>query len=292
LTEFRNIIFYNRNHNGDVFESREFVKAFLKIVPAHAYYYLHSNSERLLLDIDNLTQIRVKRWSGMTPERGLLSFGVNKNVFINTWIGNGKYGCLVETNYDMYNEALHKLGYHPLPDEPKDYLPVIDYSKFDTIGIDNFMRIAKWWEGMVLVDNGNVLSLQANNFDFTPVLTSLSKQHPGKLFITTSPTYCREENIWWTGDIIHSPYDNDLMEISYLSRFCDIIVGRNSAPFVFSATKENLNSDKTFISFCYEARVATFHVNQSIKSKQIWSGATSEGDVFRVINNEINEYYS
>ena len=283
---YNKVIFYCEFGNGDVFESREFVKALMKLISAKECLYSHKRSSRILYDITNIKSI------DFNPDfKSNLTFInlPNNELAINMWIGNGKYGCLVENHYDMHNETLKKLGFDKLPGNPKDYLPVIEYSKFDIGGVGLFESVSKGWDGMILIDNGDVHSLQAKNFDFTPTIQRLSTEHPNKLFITTSPTTYQDPNIWYTGDIIQSIYDSDLMEISYLSRFCDIIAGRNSAPFVVSATKENLDTDKTFISFCYEEKVATFHVNQKVKSKQIWSGVVDEVGVFNVINHEIQE---
>jgi hypothetical protein len=57
-------------------------------------------------------------------------------------------------------------------------------------------------------------------------------------------------NIKFTSDIIKSTKDTDLLEISYLSTFCDVIVGKNSGPYVFCETFTNYNNpNKTFVSF-------------------------------------------
>jgi hypothetical protein len=57
------------------------------------------------------------------------------------------------------------------------------------------------------------------------------------------------DNVVFTNDIIKSN-ECDLNEISYLSTFCDIIVGRNSGPFCFASTKNNLKDpNKTFYAF-------------------------------------------
>lgn len=284
---YSNVIFYNRNHNGDIFESREFIKAMMNIIPAYNYYYLHSNSTRILSDIPNIKQIQVTDWPDLMPNVGLLHI-LDTNVCVNTWIGNGKYGCLVENNYDMFNSVLDQLNLHNLPGTPYDYLPEVGYGKYYTSWIDRFIADMKYSGDLILIDNGDVLSLQADNFDFEPIILRLADEHKDKTFITTKPLNKIRLNVWYTGGIIKSPFDNDLIEIGYLARKCKLIVGRNSGPFVFSCTKENLNDvKKTFISFCYEARVATFHVNQAVQSKQVWSGSTDANDIFNVINNEI-----
>ena len=278
---YNNLVFHNRFNNGDVFESREFVKAVMSIIPARNYFYVHSNSRQLLKDIGGIHHIVSK-----SPDMGLVSFGRDA-VYIDTWIGNGKYGCLVENNYDMFNEILSRLNFGVLPGIPIDYLPAIDYRFFDITNVNKFMADNKYCGKKVLIDNGDVRSLQAYNFDFEPIILDLADSNKDNIFIVTSPIKAYRSNIHYTGNVIKSQRDSDLMEISYLAKYCDVIVGRNSGPFVFSSTAENLNSKKTFISLCYEQRVSTFHVNQAVRSRQVWSGATSRKEVFDVINNEL-----
>jgi hypothetical protein len=68
-------------------------------------------------------------------------------------------------------------------------------------------------------------------------------------------------NIIFTDELILAEYDTtvlnswnkkrcDLNEISYLSKFCDIIVGKNSGPYIYCMTEENINDpNKTIIVF-------------------------------------------
>jgi hypothetical protein len=188
----------------------------------------------------------------------------------------------------MYNEALQQLMLSRLSGYPADYLPKVNYSKFYIDSIETYLsKCGEYYK--VFIDNGDVLSLQANNFDFTPVIQRLGENHSNFLFITSKPMENKTfGNIICSSEIIQSPYDSDLIENGYISKFCKLIVGRNSGPFVFSGTDENLNDrNKTFISFCHEQRVATFHINQRVLSKQIWSGVTDPEGVYKVIDKEL-----
>jgi hypothetical protein len=58
------------------------------------------------------------------------------------------------------------------------------------------------------------------------------------------------KNIKFTSDIIGEVADGDLLEISYLSSHCNIIIGKNSGPYVFCETYDNyMDTNKSFISF-------------------------------------------
>ena len=283
---YNRAIFFCEHNNGDVFESREFVKALMNIIRAKKYDYSHKKSPRILQDIPNLSSVE---FNPIFKSNLLYVTLPNNDLAINMWIGNGKYGCLVENHFDMHNGTLQKLGLESLPGSPRDYLPKIDYSKFYIEKVDEFF--SKRTSTSVFIDNGLVQSLQANNFYFDPIIIKLAGEFKNILFITSIKISQQNlSNIIWSGDIIQTPksLDNDLMENSYVSRFCKVIIGRNSGSFVFSGTDENLNSrEKTFMSFCYEKKVATFHVNQSVASTQIWSGVTDAFEVYSYIKSQI-----
>jgi len=100
--------------------------------------------------------------------------------------------------------------------------------------------------------------------DMSDLLNPLANKYNDITWLCTKKFNTTESNILFTDDIIkdndlydfnapwHDRQQNncDLNEISYLSRFCNVIIGKNSGPFVFCETKENFNNpDKTFISF-------------------------------------------
>jgi hypothetical protein len=81
-------------------------------------------------------------------------------------------------------------------------------------------------------------------------IQDLAKQFPNVTFICTNKFALEATNIAFTEDIIKNTEGIDLQEISYLSRHCDIIVGKNSGPYVFCETYENyMDNSKAFISF-------------------------------------------
>ena len=64
---------------------------------------------------------------------------------------------------------------------------------------------------------------------------------------------------------------DNLVELSYLSTFCDALIGRNSGPHVFSWTKENCFSNKINISFTTHRDCQHFVLNSPIKMAKFWS---------------------
>ena len=105
-------------------------------------------------------------------------------------------------------------------------------------------------------------------------------------------------NIVDANTLVADKTKSNLNEISYISRFCDIIVGRGSGPFCFTHVKENLyDENKTYIAFGNTEReinwVTMTDYNVSSHAKQMWhdSNYGCEQRVFDMIDEEINEKF-
>jgi hypothetical protein len=270
------LVFYNHFGAGDIFESREFVKDWMETIPAKEYVYCHGKNPKILADIPNLTYHEVV---DIMDARQPFVYVTNSDyLMINTWIGrDSKYvlpgiGCVVEMLYQMHNDIRKYIGIPLLKRNVIDYIPDIDYSKYNIDDIDDFM-----WDTIgkrkVLVSNGPVQSSQAENFDFNPALDTVSDLYPDTLFILTQRMGLAEKkNLLYTDQLIKDPDGFDLNEISYLSTFCDVLIGRNSGPHVFSQVKRNwLDPNKKILSFTYTEIASTFVLDQPTKMKKYWS---------------------
>lgn len=286
---YNRVFFFNHFGNGDIFESREFVKEWMKLVPANEYYYAHGKNPRILLDIPELKYIPVT--IEMKPRQQIWS--VNGDLFVNTWIGiTGRYllpgiGCTVERLYDMHNDMLRGLGLGKLSGVPTDYIPDIQYSIYSLLFINEFVVMHP--EEKIFIDNGLVQSLQAENFPMHEIIYSVAANHKDKCFIVTQGLPLQADNIFPT-DYITKRMDFDLPEISYLSTFCSTLIGRNSGPHVFSQVKKNvMDSNKKLLSFTYYPTGASFVVNSNVNIRRYWSGATEKNQVIENIERVINE---
>lgn len=281
------LIFYCHFGAGDLFESREFVKEIMRIIPAGEYFYAHGKSPRMFLDIPELKYMTV------TPEMSAVDkFKIDGNtLYINTWIGrDGRYvlpqvGCVIDKNYEMFNDILTGLGYPNLSKPYLEYLPVVDFSYFYTEKIDEFLpNMADSLK--VLVCNGPVQSSQAENFNFDIPIRLLAEEHPEVSFIVTELTQSLvKNNITSTSRIIQHPsYGFDLNEISYLAKFCDIIIGRKSGPFVFAHNRDVwYNGNKKSLSFTYAKHSSHFVQEDTLPLRKYWSPATRAEDVVKEI---------
>lgn len=272
--------FFNGTHNGDIHFSREFIKHFMAIIPAKRYVSYHPYSHKLIMDIPNLEhkafgelpfQTALKMTSEefrsikhtVRPKR-LLTINRNRlqglkfmgsNLFINTALlaglltQDGNVGCgrilkkrsFIDNNYNKFSHVLSLLKIQTPLKAKIEYVPTINYDVYEIEKIKDFVDSHKGPK--VLVCNGDVRSSQIHNFSFNPYIEEIKKT---STVITTQKTGV--SNVYYTGDIIQAK-NGDLNEISYLSKFCDIIIGRGSGPFCYCETKENyFNERKRMIS--------------------------------------------
>ncbi len=297
MQKYKVLGFYSWFGCGDIFNSRECVKELMEKIPADEYYFLHPKYPKMLGDITGLLHSPVNY---LCP--GNKPFHLeNRELYINTWIGQrGKYvlpgvGVSIENLLRMYNDTLKELGFNDvrLNRGVRDYVPSIDYQKLSGNGVSlvqTFVESNKFKDSMqsVLISNGDVQSNQAMNFDFTPVISDLCDAHRDKIFIATKRTGLVKDNLFYTDDI--TGYSGaDLNEISYLSTFTDVIVGRSSGPYVFAQVKENYdNPKKKLLSFTYNENAAHFIKSVQVPIKRYWSPATDRVAVVNKINEVLN----
>jgi len=275
------MIFYNHFGAGDIFESREFVKDYVQLMPHLDFYYAHGKHPKILLDIPELKYTEVT--DAMHPMNKITVS--TDTIYINTWIGrDGRYvlpgiGCTVEKLYEMHNSILHDLGMLKLTrDDVYSYIPKIDFSAYDVSGVHDFIYNTKKRK-RVLISNGPVQSNQAFNFDFTPVINELCVKYPEIIFIATSFTDLVYDNLFYTGNTIKSD-GFDLNEVAYLSCYTNLIIGRSSGPHTFSQHIDNWNDkNKINLSFTYQRTGSHFVLSDHLPMKKEWSPATETVDV-------------
>jgi len=281
----KNFTGYTHFGNGDIFESREFIREYIQKINPENCFIAHGKPLNILADMPELQFTSVT--AEMDPRVATKLFG--DSLYLNLWIGrDSKYvrpniGVVVEEYYRMHNDILRSLGLTKLSKDIYSYVPKIDYSFYEIGGIDSFVK-EHAGKRIVLISNGPVHSSQAFNFDFEPVIDGLCNSFRDYIFITTQRTNLTQENLFFTGNIIKT-VGTDLNEISYLSTFCDVCIGRNSGPHVFAQVLDNwLDPNKISISFTYGKGASHFVASDTaFPMKKEWSNATETFEVYRKI---------
>jgi len=279
--------FYNDWHNGDVHMSRPYVMALMRLLGDCDYYYCHRNNPKLLADVDRLTSIRQK---------------MDADISINTWLGQFQYqGMTLDemaakesvefgANFPCYHAVMRRvfesleLGDAIGPTE--DYVPTINYQRFDIANIDRYF--AQTSDRHVLVCNNQPMSGQAPDVAFPDLVGVLADRFPRVRFLISNKDGRKPErsNVLYCSDIIDNPATtSDLNEISYISTHCDLIFGRSSGPYSFSVTRDNLR-DKQFVCICNARRDTWFLENSS---NIAWTNNPSTDHLIRMLSPSIEK---
>ncbi|MDP9175050.1 MAG: hypothetical protein M3O30_14480 [Planctomycetota bacterium] len=258
----KRIVFYNHWNNGDVYLSRPVVEYLMKMLPGREFVYSHACPADLLGDIEGLKYDPAPLVGLWNQPRWIID-EPSSTVFINTWVGLcGTYyvflppfgGHCISLVHYVFSEQLRDL-FNIEPPDVTQFIPVVNYSKFFIGEVDRFVEKDK--RRKVLISNGKVLSKQAENFDFSPIVDRLARNFPDILFIPTAPLSVSRPNVIQSADIIKKGRP-DLNETGYLSTFCDVIVGRSSGPYTFSINPQNIYSNKAFVCFCNKGMEANY----------------------------------
>lgn len=247
------IVFFNHYHRGDLHTSKEFVRQVVNELKDFEFGYLHNNPSKLLSDLNIKTL-----GNPMHLERANAVYKDGDTLYINTWVGsqwdvfckNGGINML--TLYEQWGKlfnAINKLtgSSLKLKDKKEDYLPTINKDVLFLDGINEYLKVTK---KRVLICNNVPNSNQSFQSDMEEFIIPLAESNPDIDFICTDEIYTDLPNVLYTNQIIRCSDGVDLQEISYLSKFCDVIVGKNSGPFVFCETYDNyMDESKKFVSF-------------------------------------------
>jgi hypothetical protein len=298
LEEKLPIVFYSYFHNGDVFFSKPFIKQIMETIPVK-FYYAHRNHPKILMDVD-IQQIMLQQSMPMHSNKVIRA---NNACLVNTWIGahfpfgvpgNKEGSCTIGYSYGMYEliyDQLNKIygSNLKLNEDIKSYFSYINFDKFDLSKVKKYLSQDS--RKKILISNNPGLSNQCSyNGNMQDIVEHLASSFKDISFICTLKFTTNHRNIFFTDDI-NQENQCDLNEISYLSKFCDIIVGRSSGPFSFSLTRENIQDySKVFICFgdritdCYQHNVKT-------NSKFVFEKILTQESLLNTIKNEINEFF-
>jgi len=262
----KRLTFYNHYGIGDLFESREFVLEWMRVMGVSECEY----ACRFPAVFEDLPQIRCIE---LTPEMDMRksTFRKKHDLFVNAWIGalnadtipRGDYvlwpgvGCTVEGLKRMHSDYMRRIGLPRLRKPAQEFLTTVDYTKINTGHVREFAE-QHFGKRMVLVANGKTGSGHANNFNMASMV-SLLPITDDVIYILTERDDWNEPNVFFSDDITERNGRCDVMAISYLSTFCDMIVGRCSGAQMVCETKANwMDPNKTLVSFTHHRNGACF----------------------------------
>lgn len=278
------LYFYNLGNKGDIHLNREYVKDIIRKTNFDEYHFLSKNPNTIL-DIPELKQGYLNEYclgrGDLTLNHTYLNLN-NEDIYINmTFFGD----------YKSFNEIMTHI-YYQLNISFEDvsfYYPQIDYKYYQIDNANNFLKnyINNF---KVLICNNKTLSGQSENSDLNDIVSNLSDDFQNVIFILTDDSNRLEKkNVFYTSDINKNP--NDINEISYISTFCDVIIGRSSGPYVYTLVKENLmNPFKSFIFICREFFQGIYYLESSCEKTWINKKHNMHGIMKESIHNKSEIY--
>jgi len=262
----KNICFFNHWHNGDVFAGKGWMQAIQQQCPDVKFAHAQVNKLKTMQDLD-MEHIPCSDLPDEIVDK--LKFAESDNeVYLNTWIGSwGWDGGVMPQGEEHANwPSLHRmfdyigghLNYYygqkiEFTNNPLDYVPTTDWSKYDIAQVDAFVA-AHPGKRLHLFCNGVVRSTQTNLDDLKGLIEEFAEKHPDDMWICTASFETELPNIVFTDDILSGVQGGDINEIAYLSTKCNLIVGKNSGPFMFTHVRDNMWDDKkVFVALSHRA---------------------------------------
>lgn len=260
------VLFFKDAHYGDLFTCKEYVRqVYEELKDSIEVEYYHNLHPRSMIDIgikqiDSLYHTKI-------PKK--FAYPVIDDIMhVNIWLAqrvafDDKVGLNHSTLYRAWKEIFSKInetiGSNLQLKSIKDYVPQINYSLFSDNKKLNKYLVSSHNRKRILISNGPALSGQSFSNNLEEIIFLLSRKYPGFDFICTHRFNKQTSNIFFTDDITSQDalenfnYDNrktcDLNEISYLSTFCQAIIGKNSGPYIYCLTRENIfNPNKIILS--------------------------------------------
>ena len=212
----------------------------------------------------------------------------NKTLYFNTWYcaNNQKfhsmYGCSLKTIHCIFSDFYNIFG-QKISENLLDYLPIIDYKQYNIKNINNHFSLKDKNRKKIFISTSYPRSDQAPTDSLVGLIDRVSKKYKNCDFYITD-NVVQGENIFYTGNILYKKqfdittqndllnsypmgeyphsgssdndsrnYKNviDLIECSYFSTFCDVIVGKSTGTYSYSLVKDNILNTKTkFMGIC------------------------------------------
>lgn len=288
--DIETIVFFSEANNGDTHIVRSYVRDIMLKLPHYSYKYKQNKSVTYSFLLDDIDGLQPYVGTTETPSNSSLILNTEtKTLYISTWVGQRNYeffGNVMGNRADHVSfHIVHNVftSIYRFLDIPingvYEYIPTVYFDGINTSEVNTLVSKLPTDKKLILVSNNDVKSGQSENFDFDLVFSQVTSEDT--IFLFTNPTKLKRDNIIHIGDYISFP---NLNKISYLSTFCDVIIGRSSGPYTFSIIKENLfNPNKTFVCFTYGKIIGTGLYDGEYSCKYVWSDDFSTTNVVTII---------
>ena len=215
-------------------------------------------------------------------------FVKNDTLYFNTWYcADYKkcftyYGCSLKTMHCVFSDFYDIFGLK-ISENLLDYLPKINYMEYNIEKINNHFSTKNKNKKNIFISTSYPRSDQAPTDSLVEMIITISEKYKNCDFYITDNVVSRD-NVFYTGNILYEQkfnietqsdlissypmgeyphcgssdnkcrnYKNtiDLIECSYFSTFCDVIIGKSTGTYSYSLVDQNIKNNKTkFVGIC------------------------------------------
>lgn len=316
------ILFFNHFHRGDLFTSKEFVRQIMEELSPLGFNfdYWHVNPPKILFDVFKpTTYLENEMYTALNElDRNVSMYQSSKEgqrlLLVNTWIGaypdifHEEQGVNMRALYRIWTRIFEQIKeFFELENvlemrSMNDYVPRINWEVGGVPTLKDWNLLAK---PSVMFCNGKPMSNQSFDSNMKEIIEEMAQKYPDVVFWCTEDIHSTLPNVYYTDDQIEDDGDYQeqlpfwaeghkrctLNEIAWLSFKGDLIVGKNSGPFVFCENRDAYDDDElSFISFGKgEKESMSFDVDKKCRYQLVTDHSTE--NINRVIREEMGRIY-
>lgn len=325
MNKYSKIVFFNGHQHGDIANNRGLVSYIVNNLGGkYECFYLHNKHPNSILFGNDIQVFNPEPFYGRQfqyPTLGDIKsshihrkhYVIDDMIFLNTWIGISDYYLANRapkghgiTRKSIMEQTIECINYLkeidnieiPYPSNELETLPRRLEDPVNKQLVDDFIQNMKSnYRKSILIPNGQVESEQTPQFNFGHEIGSLISDNQDVCFIFTAKNFENTTpNVYFVDDLFPIP---NLMEIDYLSNYCDVLITRASGPGCIVSTHDNyLDLNKTFISFTsnhcisFEALSSDEEIEHKNwgnenTAKMIWSNDFSSENLCKIIGDVI-----
>lgn len=319
----KNAILFNMFRNGDLFVVREFTRTLVNQLTEYTWYYAHGNHPNSLIDMpytyipmphfhevclsvgctQHETSSMLPKYKPLVANEVIRYLSPDSPLYINTWAGCFHGNVFPHMTYPNMHDLLQiwqNIAYMiyqktkklvHFDNELTNYFPKINLDFYDkqiiNYAIKKFDNYSHKW----LIANGNSLSGQSqlDSLVLNDAIQHIASSNSNVAFICTKKFSSNLDNIYFTEDLFLKMFD--LPEIGIFSSECDVIVGKNSGPFTYTHTYNNImDNHKVFVSFSNLERDNLLYNINNKNCKFIYSNKIAYEDIIEIFSKILKEY--
>lgn len=262
----KKIIFFNQWRNGDCFIGKEYVRDIISRFPDVEFGYAHDNYPTIVADL-KIKHMRLKEIPQIGTFVPMAYEEQSQTMYINTWPG-----CLIpkymgekdHANFkrlqNMWNDVYSTLNIE-MNGDYQNYLPKIDWDCYELEDAQQYLDRING-KKLIVFCNGQQQSQQSSMGNMRDIIHAIATEYKYYEFLVTDELDFDLPNVTYSGtqtrdmnasNVIFGPMTvGSLNKIAYITRYADLIVGKNSGPFTYAHFQENLDDqNKTFMCFSH-----------------------------------------